>query len=98
LKVITLPTIPHGQFDPTPKNWKDIDYLRYFVGGTVLNRPSLAMLGDIVIGGFGGHCDNFNYTGMLVTVSKTSGVGVTNVVAMEASPGEQHLSSSFKHC
>jgi hypothetical protein len=56
------------------------------------------MLGDIVIGGFGGHCDNFNYTGMLVTVSKTSGVGVTNVVAMEASPGEQHLSSSFKHC
>ena len=36
--------------------------------------------------GFGGHCDNFNYTGMLVTVSKTNGVGVTNIQAMEAGP------------
>jgi hypothetical protein len=35
---------------------------------------------------------------MLVTVSKTSGVGVTNVVAMEASPGEKHIFSYFKHC
>lgn len=61
---------------------------RYFVGGTVLQRPSLACVGNIVIGGFGGLCDNFNYTGMLVAVSKTSGVGVTNVYAMEASPGE----------
>ena len=39
-------------------------------------------------GGFGGHCDNFNYTGMLVTMSKTPGVGVTNIQAMEASPGK----------
>jgi hypothetical protein len=61
---------------------------RYFVGGTVLQRPSLASVGNVVIGGFGGHCDNFNYTGMLVSVSKTSYVGVTNVYAMEASPGE----------
>lgn len=38
-------------------------------------------------GAFGGHCDNFNYTGMLVAVSKISGVGVTNIQAMEASPG-----------
>jgi len=38
-------------------------------------------------GGFGGHCDNFNYTGMLVAVSKIPGVGVTNIQAMEASPG-----------
>lgn len=37
--------------------------------------------------GFGGHCDRFNYTGMLVGVSKTAGVGVTNIQAMEASPG-----------
>jgi hypothetical protein len=45
------------------------------------------MLGNTVVGGFGGHCDNFNYTGMLVAVSKTAGVGVTNIQAMEASPG-----------
>jgi hypothetical protein len=39
-------------------------------------------------GGFGGHCDNFNYTGMLVAISKTPGVGITNIQAMEASPGK----------
>ena len=61
---------------------------RYFVGGVVLQRPSLTSVGNIVVGGFGGHCDNFNYTGLLVSVSKTSGVGVTNIYAMEASPGE----------
>ncbi len=53
----------------------------------MLNRPGLAMVGNTVIGGFGGHCDNFNYTGMLVAVSKSAGVGVTSIVAMEASPG-----------
>jgi hypothetical protein len=61
--------------------------LRYFLGGTVLNRPGLAMIGNTVVGGFGGHCDNFNYTGMLVAVSKSPGVGVTNIQAMEALPG-----------
>jgi hypothetical protein len=66
---------------------KYADILSYFVGGTVLNRPGLAMLGNTIVGGFGGHCDNFNYTGMLVAVSKTPGVGVTNIQAMEASPG-----------
>jgi hypothetical protein len=45
------------------------------------------MIGNTVIGGFGGHCDNFNYTGMLVAVSKSAGVGVTNIQAMEALPG-----------
>jgi hypothetical protein len=39
------------------------------------------------MGGFGGHCDNFNYTGMFVAVSKVPGVGVTNIQAMEANPG-----------
>lgn len=53
----------------------------------MLNRPGLAMIGNTVIGGFGGHCDNFNYTGMLVAVSKTAGVGVTSIQAMEANPG-----------
>lgn len=49
---------------------------RYFIGGTVLQRPSLAMVNGVVIGGFGGHCDLFNYTGMAVAVSTTAGVGM----------------------
>ncbi|KAG4438082.1 hypothetical protein IFR05_006448 [Cadophora sp. M221] len=56
------------------------DPSRYFVGGTILQRPGLAMLGNTIVAGFGGHCDRFNYTGMLVAVSKTAG-------AMQASPG-----------
>lgn len=63
------------------------DPTRYFLGGTVLQRPSLTMLNGVVIGGFGGHCDLFNYTGMVVAVSKTPGVGVTGIFAMEVSPG-----------
>jgi hypothetical protein len=64
------------------------DITRYFVGGTLLQRPGLTSIGNSIVAGFGGHCDNFNYTGMLVTVSKTSGVGVTNIQAMVASPGK----------
>jgi iron transport multicopper oxidase len=41
----------------------DSDPTRYFVGGTVLQRPSLALVNGVVIGAFGGHCDLFNYTG-----------------------------------
>jgi iron transport multicopper oxidase len=33
------------------------------------------------------HCDKFNYTGYIVSVSKTPGVGVVSMYAMEASPG-----------
>lgn len=45
------------------------------------------MMNGVVVGGFGGHCDLFNYTGMLVAVSTTPGVGVTSLFAMESSPG-----------
>ncbi|TVY18072.1 WSC domain-containing protein [Lachnellula arida] len=48
----------------------------YFIGGTVLQRPSLTIINGIVLGGFGGHCDLFNYTGMIVGVSTTPGVGM----------------------
>ncbi|KAJ9158479.1 WSC-domain-containing protein [Coniochaeta hoffmannii] len=65
----------------------DNDPTRYFVGGTVLQRPSLTSLNGVVVAAFGGHCDLFNYTGMLVSVSKTPGVGVVSMFAMEASPG-----------
>lgn len=71
-----------------PNFWEFlIDLPRYFIGGTVLQRPSLTMMNGVVIGAFGGHCDLFNYTGMLVGVSTTAGVGVTSIYAMEASPG-----------
>ncbi|KAB5549639.1 hypothetical protein GE09DRAFT_180398 [Coniochaeta sp. 2T2.1] len=65
----------------------DNDPTRYFVGGTVLQRPSLTSLNGAVIAAFGGHCDLFNYTGMLVSVSKTPGIGVVSLYAMAASPG-----------
>jgi iron transport multicopper oxidase len=68
-------------------SFADNDPSRYFIGGTVLQRPPLAMLNGFVVGGFGGHCDLFNYTGMLVAVSTTPRVGVTSLYAMEASPG-----------
>ncbi|OBT70822.1 hypothetical protein VF21_10119 [Pseudogymnoascus sp. 05NY08] len=68
-------------------HYADNDHNRYFLGGTVLQRPSLTALNRVVVGAFGGHCDLFNYTGMLVSVSKTPGVGVVSIYAMEAAPG-----------
>lgn len=35
----------------------DNDPSRYFIGGTVLQRPSLIMIGGNAYGAFGGHCD-----------------------------------------
>lgn len=68
------------------------DPTRYFVGGTILQRPGLATIGDSIIAGFGGHCDSMNYTGILVSVSK-SGKGVTDMFATTASPGESKFTS-----
>jgi hypothetical protein len=87
--MVTLPImIQPGEHCRQDELEKQQAYIcRYFLGGTVLQRPSLASVGNVVVAGFGGHCDNFNYTGMLVSVSKTTGVGVTNVIAMEAQPG-----------
>lgn len=45
------------------------------------------MVNGVVIGAFGGHCDLFNYTGMIVGVSTTAGIGVTGLYTMESSPG-----------
>jgi iron transport multicopper oxidase len=36
------------------------------------------MIGKTVLGAFGGHCDLFNYTGMIVAVSTTPGAGQLN--------------------
>ncbi|KAL8934463.1 MAG: hypothetical protein Q9216_005902 [Gyalolechia sp. 2 TL-2023] len=65
----------------------DNDPQRYFVGGTVLQRPSLTLLGGNVYGAFGGHCDLFNYTGYVTGVSTSAGIGVTSMFAMESAPG-----------
>ncbi|KAL8705372.1 MAG: hypothetical protein Q9201_001491 [Fulgogasparrea decipioides] len=65
----------------------DNDPARYFVGGAVLQRPSVTLVDGIVYGTFGGHCDLFNYTGMVTGVSTTAGVGITSMFAMESAPG-----------
>ena len=63
------------------------DRARYIIGGTLNQRPGLTMLGNTIVTGFGSHCDNFNFTGFLITASKTPGVGITNIQAMVAAPG-----------
>jgi hypothetical protein len=37
------------------------DATKYFIGGEILQRPGLAMIGNSIIAGFGGHCDSMNY-------------------------------------
>ena len=58
----------------------DNDPTRYFIGGTILQRPSLTTINGVIIAAFGGHCDMFNYTGMVAAVSKTPGVGIVRYV------------------
>jgi len=60
---------------------------RYFLGGTYLQRPAVSIVNGHVIGAFAGHCELFNYTGMVVSVSTTTGVGVASMFAVVASPG-----------
>ncbi|KAL5425778.1 hypothetical protein PMIN04_002391 [Paraphaeosphaeria minitans] len=45
------------------------DHRKIFLGGLVLQRPSLLAIGDVVYAGFGGQCDAFNYTGTLVAIN-----------------------------
>lgn len=63
------------------------DRTRYIFSGTLNQRPGLAMIGNTIVTGFGSHCDNFNFTGYLITASKTAGVGITDIQAMVAAPG-----------
>lgn len=41
---------------------------KYFIGGAILQRPSLTQVGSVVYGAFGGHCDQYNYTGLVLGV------------------------------
>ncbi|EFQ31337.1 WSC domain-containing protein [Colletotrichum graminicola] len=65
----------------------DNDPARYFVGGVALQRPSLTELNGHIVAAFGSHCGRWNYTGYLISVSKTPGVGPVSMWATEAAPG-----------
>ncbi|KAL8855001.1 MAG: hypothetical protein Q9221_000197 [Calogaya cf. arnoldii] len=58
---------------------------KYFVGGVVLQRTALTQIGSVVYGGFGGHCDLFNYTGIVLGVDVNQKKVVTNF-AVESGP------------
>ena len=58
---------------------------KYFVGGVVLQRPSLTQIGSVVYGAFGGHCDLFNYTGLIIGVDVNQAKIVTQF-AIESGP------------
>lgn len=59
------------------------DPRRYFVGGVILQRPSLTQIGTVVYGAFGGHCDLFNYTGVVIGIDINKAEIVTHY-AMES--------------
>jgi iron transport multicopper oxidase len=46
----------------------DNEPLDSFIGGVILQRPALVQVGNYVYGGFGGHCDLFNYTGVVIGI------------------------------
>jgi iron transport multicopper oxidase len=89
LYALNLPTLTNAPGFPVliDGHNADNDPARYFVGGTVLQRPALATVQGNIVAAFGGHCDLFNFTGYVVTVSKTPGVGVVGMFAMEIAPG-----------
>ncbi|OHF03550.1 WSC domain-containing protein [Colletotrichum orchidophilum] len=65
----------------------DNDAGRYLVGGVALQRPALTELNGHIVAAFGSHCGRWNYTGYIVSVSKTPGVGPVSMWATEAAPG-----------
>jgi hypothetical protein len=50
----------------------DNDARKMFLGGLVVQGPSLLLVGDMLYAGFGGICDSFNYTGSVVAVNLAS--------------------------
>ncbi|KAK0104489.1 hypothetical protein ONS95_004777 [Cadophora gregata] len=63
----------------------DNDPRKYFHGGVILQRPSLTQIGSVVYGAFGGHCDLFNYTGIVLGVDIKKAKIVTQF-AVESGP------------
>ncbi|KAK2802927.1 hypothetical protein FQN50_007172 [Emmonsiellopsis sp. PD_5] len=58
----------------------DNDPRKILIGGTILQRTSLVQVGDFVYAGFGGLCDQFNYTGTILGVDIKSQKVVSNFV------------------
>ncbi|CAD6446517.1 86c7ab1a-b181-4c17-907e-67653ddef4d4 [Sclerotinia trifoliorum] len=58
---------------------------KYFIGGVILQRPSLTQVGSVVYGSFGGHCDLFNYTGLVMGIDINKAKIITNW-AVESGP------------
>ncbi|KAF8865173.1 hypothetical protein BDZ45DRAFT_736811 [Acephala macrosclerotiorum] len=65
LNIPSLTIVP--QFPVLIQGPASNDPSRYFIGGEILQRPGLAMIGNSIIAGFGGHCDSMNYTGILLS-------------------------------
>lgn len=63
----------------------DNDPQKYFIGGVILQRPSLTQVGSVVYGAFGGHCDLFNYTGLVMGIDINKAKIITNW-AVESGP------------
>lgn len=74
-------------FPVTIRGCADNDPRKCFVAGIAHQRPSLTMVGDFIIAGFGSHCGTFNYTGYLISVGKEKGVGVVSIRSMTGPPG-----------
>jgi hypothetical protein len=58
---------------------------KYFNGGVILQRPSLTQIGSVVYGAFGAHCDDFNYTGLIVGIDINQQKVITEF-AVESGP------------
>ncbi|KAF7951604.1 hypothetical protein EAE96_006907 [Botrytis aclada] len=58
---------------------------KYFIGGVILQRTSLTQVGSVVYGSFGGHCDLFNYTGLVMGIDVNKAKIITNW-AVESGP------------
>ncbi|KAF7884514.1 uncharacterized protein EAF02_004850 [Botrytis sinoallii] len=58
---------------------------KHFIGGVILQRPSLTQVGSVVYGSFGGHCDLFNYTGLVMGIDVNKAKIITNW-AVESGP------------
>ncbi|PMD15274.1 hypothetical protein NA56DRAFT_349943 [Hyaloscypha hepaticicola] len=53
----------------TDRHIADNDNTRVFNGGENFHRAGLNLVNGVVFAGFGGHCDQYNYTGWVVGVS-----------------------------
>ncbi|KAK6525361.1 hypothetical protein TWF694_005500 [Orbilia ellipsospora] len=50
----------------------DNDPTKYFMGGTHMQRPSLAMVNGVIWAGVASHCDQYNYTGWIIGIDSAT--------------------------